>query len=124
MTCAGSNRTGIARSLFAIIVLGLGSTGPSAAWAARLKGLDLTGLESGSQTLSVTIPNISAFTEIFGISCFANAGHVNPGSTDFGQSSEVGGPGSSRIASAIALIPRRSWEVLASARVAPVCWGA
>jgi hypothetical protein len=43
-----------------------------------LTGPDLTGLESGSQTLSVTIPNLSAFVELYGISCTGSSGLVSP----------------------------------------------
>lgn len=79
-----TNRSGSACSVSAILVLGLCSVGSSVAEGACLTGAGLTGLESGTQTLSVSIPNMAAFTSLFGISCMESTGTVSPGSTQFG----------------------------------------
>jgi hypothetical protein len=70
--------------LAAILILGGCALSSSVAGAACLTGPDLTGLESGNQTLSVSIPNIAAFTQIYGLGCVAASGIVDPGSTEFG----------------------------------------
>lgn len=82
----------------------------SVAEAACLTPPGTTGLESGNQTLSVTVPNLSAFTELHPIHCAGDMGFVDPGVTPTGAgraefvssslgyrartSSNVGGQGS------------------------------
>jgi len=77
-------RSRFIRVLSSTLVLVSWTMGSSLAEAACLTGPGLTGFESGNQTLSVSIPNTAAFTEVVGTSCTESAGIVSPGSTEFG----------------------------------------
>jgi hypothetical protein len=67
-----------------MLVVGSWLLGPSLAEAACLIGAGLTGLESGNQTLHVSIPNASGASQGYGISCAGSSGIVDPGATEFG----------------------------------------
>jgi len=56
----------------------------TASGAACLTGSGSTGYEAGNQTISVTIINHSADTQIFGVTCEPNSGFVDPGQTQNG----------------------------------------